>query len=269
VTHRGFRVGSLEVTTLCQGWAPLDLADELPGRQVDWGAERRRYPWAFVGDEAWRWHVHAFAILGGPETVLIDAGLGSFAPYRSWADTVAPDRMLADAEIDPVTVGHVILTHLHTDHAGGAMLEGEPRFPNAVYHVHQADWAHFEGLDDEDEYVARHAMQRVADLGVLDLEPSDRELTPGVRVVHTPGHTPGHRSVVVADRGDTLVLTGDLLHLPAQVMHPEWPSSHDIDPDLGCHSRQEILARARKGRWAVGVSHFAEPFGTVGADGWS
>jgi len=262
-------VGSLEVTTLCQGWAPLAQADELPGRPVDWEAERVRYPWAFSGEDSWRWHVHAFAILGAAGTVLVDTGLGTFAPYRPWAESVSAERMLEDAEVNPATVGHVILTHLHTDHAGGATLEGEPRFANALYHVHPADWSYFEAFDDEDEYVARHAMQRVADLGALDLDPADREVAPGVRVVHTPGHTPGHRSVIVADGGDTLVLTGDLLHLPAQAMHPEWPSSHDIDPDLGCDSRQRLLAQARRDRWAVGVSHFAEPFGTVGADGWT
>ena len=66
-----------------------------------------------------------------------------------------------------------------------------------------------------------------------------------------------------------MLLTGDLLHLPLQVAHPEWPSSHDVDPDTGAISRVSVLARAQGAGWHVAVSHFARPFGHVVADGWS
>jgi glyoxylase-like metal-dependent hydrolase (beta-lactamase superfamily II) len=84
-----------------------------------------------------------------------------------------------------------------------------------------------------------------------------------VRVIHTPGHTPGHRSVVLADGSMTLLLTGDLLHLPIQVAHPQWASSHDEDAELGSQTRTAILNRAREKDWGLAVSHFARPFGTV------
>jgi glyoxylase-like metal-dependent hydrolase (beta-lactamase superfamily II) len=263
------RVGAVSVEVLCQGWAPLPLGEELPGHDLDWAVERARHPWAFGDGETWQWHIHAFAVRSPSGVVLIDTGLGSFDPGALWAESVTPDEAIAAAELDPADVRHVILTHLHTDHAGGAMRAGEPRFPHARYHVHPADWAHFETRDGRGESGARHAMRRLRDLDALSLSPDDGEIARGVSVVHSPGHTPGHRSVVLADGDEHLLLTGDLLHLPAQVAHPDWRSSHDVDAERACGSRVELLARAREGGWKVGVSHFARPFGSVDAEGWA
>ena len=137
--------------------------------------------------------------------------------------------------MEPAEVGHVVLTHLHADHAGGTVgAGGAPRFPNAVYHVHPADWEHFTAEPDPDLYDARLAMEPILVAGMLDLHEDDHEVSPGVHVMHSPGHTPGHRSVLLRDEEATLLLTGDLLHLPIQVEHPDLPSSHDEDPELGC-----------------------------------
>ena len=103
---------------------------------------------------------------------------------------------------------------------------------------------------------------------MLDLHEDDHEVSPGVHVMHSPGHTPGHRSVLLRDEEATLLLTGDLLHLPIQVEHPDLPSSHDEDPELGCASRRVLLDQARRGTWDVAVPHFARPFGHVEETGW-
>jgi glyoxylase-like metal-dependent hydrolase (beta-lactamase superfamily II) len=161
-------------------------------------------------------------------------------------------------------VRHVIHTHLHSDHAGGACRpDGELRFPNAVHHVHPADWDFFAGSNDREDFHGRSAMRRLEELGMLDLDSEDREIAPGVRVLHSPGHTPGHRSVFLADGRSSMLFTGDLLHLPIQVSHPEWLSSHDVEPELGVVSRVELLKRAQEERWGVAVSHFGRPFGGV------
>jgi glyoxylase-like metal-dependent hydrolase (beta-lactamase superfamily II) len=260
------RIGGSEVTVVCEGWAPMKLTDECPGRAVDWAREQESFPWAFSGKTLWQWHVHAFTIRTSAGTVLVDAGVGSFGPYAPWAEDHGSS---AWEGLDPNEVSHVVLTHLHADHAGGGVSsEGEPRFPNATYHVHPGDWEHFGGGADEDGYDARRAMAGLERLGIVDLDGEDREILPGVRVIHTPGHTPGHRSVLLTDSNESLLLTGDLLHLPIQVAHPGWHSSHDVDPAVGSKSREELLRTARDERWLVGVSHFARPFGRVGAVSW-
>jgi glyoxylase-like metal-dependent hydrolase (beta-lactamase superfamily II) len=258
-----FRLGAAEVAVACEGFAPLDLADECPGHDVDWATERTAHPWAFIDGATWPWHVHGFVVRTPGTTIVIDTGLGSFPPYAPWAEQAAGDPW---ADVDLGEVDHVVVTHLHADHAGGTVgPDGGARFPNARYHVHPADRDRFAGEVDAEAYVAGQAMGRLADEGRVALEAGDHEIVPGVRLVHSPGHTPGHRSVVV---GDELVLTGDLLHLPVQAANPTWHSSHDEDPELGARSRAALLGRARDAALLVGVPHFARPFGRIGDGGW-
>jgi glyoxylase-like metal-dependent hydrolase (beta-lactamase superfamily II) len=214
--------------------------------------------------------VHAFLLRTPAGEVLVDTGVGTFGPYAPWAEEAGPD---AWAQVDAAAVRHVVLTHLHADHAGGTVFaDGSPRFANARYHAHPADWEHFGSKphpDGERPYDARAVLEGLAADGTLSLEADDHTVSPGVRVLHTPGHTPGHRSVLLQDGGESLLLTGDLLHLPIQVAHPGWPSSHDVDPSMGSASRAATLGRARDLGWRVAVSHFARPLGRVSADGWS
>lgn len=267
--HDAFRLGEIEVLTVCEGWAPLALSDEAPGHDVDWSAERGAHPWAFDGGEHWPWHVHAFRLRTPAGDVFVDTGVGTFGPYAPWTEHDAN----AWAAVDMDAVRHVVLTHLHADHAGGTVFDdGTPRFPNARYHAHPADWEHFGANPVADEtdrpYDARTVLEGLEADGTLSLEPDDHEVSPGVRVIFTPGHTPGHRSVLLTWEDESLLLTGDLLHLPIQVAHPEWRSSHDVDPDTGSVSRVSVLTRARDLGWLVAVSHFARPFGHVDTDGW-
>jgi len=268
VEHPSIRVGAIEVAVVCEGYAPFDVSGEMPGSKVDWADERRRHPWSFHDERSWAWHIHAFALRTPTGLVLVDAGLSPFPPAEPWAVHTPLERALAERSVDSADVRMVIQTHLHADHAGGTVVGGSPRYPNAVHVAHRADWAFFADWDDEVAYVARHAMQPIADLDLLRLGEEDGEVWPGIRVLHSPGHTPGHRSVLIEDGGDTLLLTGDLLHLPFEVANPGAPSSHDVDVALACRSRADILEEARRRGWQVGVTHFARPFGRVGEHGW-
>jgi glyoxylase-like metal-dependent hydrolase (beta-lactamase superfamily II) len=257
-------VGGIRVRVICEGWGALALADELPGRRIDWTGARERHPWAFDGDGSWPWHVHGFVLtMPSGIQIAVDTGVGDFPPYVPWVDAAID----AWGPVRTEDVRHVIVTHLHADHAGGTVIDGKPAFPNATVHVHEADWSSFAGSTDDD-YVARHAMSVLLEEGMLSITDRDLEILPGIRVHHTPGHTPGHRSVIVRDGEDVLVLTGDLLHTPTQVEHPEWWSSHDEDPQLAAAARRILLWRAGHDGWRVGVPHFARPFGRVGPRGW-
>ena len=257
-------VGQIEVRTICEGFAALPLAQEFPDRDVDWEAQRAAFPWGYHGRDAWAWHVHAFVVDTPNGTVVVDTGVGPYGPYRPWEHWNADPW--AKEDLDAVT--HVALTHLHADHAGGVeATENTPRFPNAAYHLHPSDLRHFEQAHD-DAYVAIRPAERLESLGLLRTSDANHDVVPGVRVIHAPGHTPGHRAVLVRDGDDGVLLSGDLLHQPIQVAERSWFSTHDEDPLLGVASRRVLLWRAFSNGYRVGVSHFAEPFGRIQADRW-
>jgi len=261
--HASAFVGSVEVVPLCDGFAPLPLAEEAPGNQVDWAAQRAAYPWGFADDAHWAWHVHAFLVRTGSGPVLVDTGIGHLGRPPYDVEGRIDDELHA-AGVAPDEIEHVLHTHLHADHAGGATRpSGEPRFPNAIHHVHPADWAEFAGSTDPEDFQGRTAMEVLAEAGMVDLDPDDREVLPGVRGVHAPGHTPGHRSVILEDGGSSMLVTGDLLHLPYQIAHPDWPSGHDRDPAAAASHRVALVGRARDGGWSVAAGHFGAPFGRV------
>jgi glyoxylase-like metal-dependent hydrolase (beta-lactamase superfamily II) len=103
----------------------------------------------------------------------------------------------------------------------------------------------------------------VADRDRLDVTPEDHEIVTGVRVVHAPGHTRGHRAIRIASAGEELLVTGDAVHHPFQVSHPDWPSTHDHDPATGVETRNELLRSSLADDPWVCVPHFGEPFGRV------
>lgn len=265
--HGSVHVGDIEVVVVCEGYAPIDLVEEFPETELAWDAERTKYPWAFHDDTSWAWHVHAFALRTPDGTLLIDTGLGTFRPYRPWASSTPRVEALAAAGVDPTEVVAVALTHLHADHAGGAVVDGQPSFPNAKHHVHPEDWAFF-ASDDATSYTARAGMSVLEDRGQLELRADDHEIVTGVKVVWAPGHTPGHRTVLVTSGEETALLTGDALHTPPQVRLPGAPSNHDEDPEGAIASRERAMHDAREHGWLVAVSHFARPFGRVVEDGW-
>ena len=211
--------------------------------------------------------MHAFALRTPTGVVMIDAGVSPLLPIEPWAEHTPLEGALAAAGVEPQDVKLVLHTHLHADHAGGAVVDGEPRFPNAVHVAHPADWSHFGSGGSA--YNARGPMERLLELDMLDLGADDREVWPGIGVVHAPGHTPGHRTVVLAEGDETVLFAGDLLHTPVQVARPWELGNHDVDADEAARSRAEVVGQAREGAWTVAVSHFARPFGHVGSSGWA
>lgn len=274
--HPAFSLGRYEVVPLCDGWAPLPLDEEMPGVEVDWDAERVRFPWEFPEDDpaSWAWHVHAFLIRGPEHVTLVDTGIGHFG--RSPFDVTSQlDDELGAVGVSPDDVRDVALTHLHADHSGGACRpDGTPRFPNARHHVHPDDWTFFAEQRSPDDFTGRFAMGAVEEAGLLDLDPTDHPIGAGsISLRHAPGHTPGHRVVVLEDGDDTLLLTGDLLHTTPQITHAAARSNHDEDPIAAVEHRSALVGSALTGGWTLGVSHFGHPFGRVTgteeAPGWS
>jgi glyoxylase-like metal-dependent hydrolase (beta-lactamase superfamily II) len=154
------------------------------------------------------------ALIQGPQTILVDTSFLSVE--RTWQIrrrkiTRAPSQellaALASAGARPVVITTVIHTHLHYDHAGNNHL-----LPNARFYVQREElrYALAPTTFDASAYFAPSLGITPDYLGTrFELLDGDAEIAGGVRVITTPGHTPGHQSVVVDTADGRYCITGD------------------------------------------------------------
>jgi N-acyl homoserine lactone hydrolase len=144
--------------------------------------------------------VYAFLLRRGRESLLIDTGIGPpHAEIDSAYRTARRDlrHALAEQDLEPEDVEGVILTHLHFDHVGMAHL-----FPGVPLYVQRAEW---EAACRPNFTVAEWVEFSGANYVLLD---GDDVITPGIRVISTPGHTPGHQSVQVETADGVVLVAG-------------------------------------------------------------
>lgn len=219
------------------------------------------YPDDFT-DDAWRFRAHCFLVRTAGRLTMIDAGIGTAdSAFGRWLGVsgTLPDE-LAALGVAPDDIGDVVLTHVHSDHTGWSTETSPngwaPRFANARYHLHAADVEWMRSFTDEED--RREFAEVIAPLeaaGRLDTSTEDRAVSPGLELRHAPGHTPGHRCVLL-DAGDERVLfTGDLLHFSFQLNDPGFRAPGEHDPDEACRTRAVWLDRAETEGLTLATAH--------------
>ena len=202
--------------------------------------------------------IRALVIESDGRRILVDTCLGNDKqrPVEAWSMRSGPFLDdLAAAGFPPESIDTVLCTHLHVDHVGWntRLVDGEwvPTFPNARYLFADVEWEHWQRDDSGmDEVLRADSIQPVVDAGLVDLVATDARLTADVSLSPTPGHTPGHVSVLIESSGERAVITGDLSHMVCQAAHPEWGSSFDVDPDAGRSDAARVLRHTRRHRRA-------------------
>jgi glyoxylase-like metal-dependent hydrolase (beta-lactamase superfamily II) len=91
----------------------------------------------------------------------------------------------------------------------------------------------------------------------VDLVETDHRICDEVSLVPTRGHTPGHVSVRIASQGEEALITGDFMHHPCQIAHPEWSSTADSDPVEARLTREHMLTHFADAPILVIGTHFA------------
>ncbi|UGB26164.1 MBL fold metallo-hydrolase [Methylorubrum sp. B1-46] len=185
----------------------------------------------------------------GGGVILIDAGSGnSFQPTAGkLADTLETAGVAREA------VTQVVFTHAHPDHLWGAIddFDDSERFPNARYVVPTAEWD-FWTRDDVETMVpdwlkglavgSRRTLKRLE--GKMERRKPGETVAPGLTYVATPGHTPGHASVLVDAGREQILIGGDALsHALISFRRPDWAFGSDLDRDLAIHTRLALLDR--------------------------
>jgi glyoxylase-like metal-dependent hydrolase (beta-lactamase superfamily II) len=256
----------VDVTVLCDavGVFPEAVEEALPG----WTAEHAEWTGRMmpgnVQGAGWWLHFHSYLVTGDAGAVLVDCGIGpAGGEAAEWLGVEGRlPRLLELAGVRSEEIDAVVLTHVHLDHVGWAAEAERPRFRNAEYVVQRDELEHVRGGTMYERMI--RPIEEAGQLRALDGEVWLR----GMRLVPTPGHTPGHQSVVTG----RAVLGGDVLVHPAQARWPELTYVYERDPAQAVTSRRDVLALAAAAGIPIAAAHphaaidsDARPLATPGA----
>jgi glyoxylase-like metal-dependent hydrolase (beta-lactamase superfamily II) len=255
------QIVELDAGDIIQRVIPQATPDEV--RSIDW-----LVPYFATREGALKGLVQSFLIRTADRNILIDTGNGNGKQRTDtpeWSDlqTGFLDR-LADAGADPDDIDLVACTHLHQDHVGWNTISvagsWQPTFPNARYLFAKREFDSAADTEWEDDRAAfADSVRPVVDAGLCRLVGDSDTLAEGVRFTPSPGHTAAHVSVVIESEGQKAIISGDFLHHPVQIAHPEWASVGAAQPEIAAATRLRLLRKISEDASLLIGSHFPDP----------
>ena len=99
----------------------------------------------------------------------------------------------------------------------------------------------------------------IVEAGRAELVANDYALDDEICLHSTPGHTPDHVAVALTSKGQSAVMSGDLMHSPVQCRHPEWQPAADWEPEVAARTRRAFLERYCDTPTLICTAHFPLP----------
>lgn len=260
------RIGNVEVMSLSDGMLEFDLCNFFPTIPNEhWDP----YASHLTGEQKVRFNLGSFLVRADGRTILVDTGLGpkpADAPETPWGQLM---QEFTTYGVKPADIEMVVMTHAHRDHVGwNLMAQGgryTPTFPNARYWVSAKDWEACHNSELQERFPnAPTCVWPLEELGLLQLMDGEYSLTRSLTTIPTPGHTPGHMSILITSQGERALILGDVAHNPAQVHETDWVSRADMDPEETRRTRRSLMERLEREGMVVAAGHFPAPgFGKV------
>jgi len=286
MTHTTWRIGDITITKLVEKEMTTAAGGERSALPDAWPEAILEMPWLiphFANAEGHlHMSIHALLVQTPQARLIVDTCIGNDKPRQ----VPAWDRLATDFLGDLERVGWardsvdgVLCTHLHIDHVGWntMLVDGRwtPTFPRARYYMARAEFAHWaselDGVDltaglapaaikmMDTRAVFSDSVKPIMDAGLAELVELDAAITPGVRLMPTLGHTPGHVSVVIESKGERAVITGDMMHHPCQIGRPDWSAAFDFDAQASKATRRSFFEMFADTPTLIIGTHFAGP----------
>jgi glyoxylase-like metal-dependent hydrolase (beta-lactamase superfamily II) len=263
--HFKFSVGDARVTVVSDGY--FRLPTEGLGVNADHEEVQAFLKRHFLSPDLGYSHTNHLYVEVGDARVLVDVGSGN----RFMENAGELMGNLEAAGIDPYAITHVVITHAHPDHIWG-IRDGfdEAVIPDAQYFLGEAEHDYWmqdglvERVPAEDQQFVLGAVNSIeVDGAEWTLVQDGHEVVPGLTMIGTPGHTPGHMSLRVDSGDQSLIALGDCMtHAYTNFAHPEWYNAFDTDGEQTVATRKRMLDMCAEDRIAILGYHF--PFPGVG-----
>jgi glyoxylase-like metal-dependent hydrolase (beta-lactamase superfamily II) len=202
-------------------------------------------------------------------TILIDSCIGNDKPRPGrpkWNmktdDTYM--RALAAAGTSVGDIDYVMCTHLHVDHVGwNTRLENGkwvPTFPKAKYVFGKTEFDYWAGVHAKTPVpVIEDSVMPIVEAKRCEIVGDEAAIGDHVRILATPGHTPGHSAFRLGRGKDDAVFSGDLMHSPIQTRYPEMSVKFDVDQAEAGKTRRSFLERYCDTDTLCCTAHFPSP----------
>jgi glyoxylase-like metal-dependent hydrolase (beta-lactamase superfamily II) len=275
-----WQVGDVVISRVVETEIPVPYYEKRPFIAAARPEALQAMPWLYPHFVTVEGHlmsaVHALLIEAPGIRIVVDTCIGNDKPRRMTGGQPLNTPFLSslsEAGWPRDSVDAVVCTHLHVDHVGwNTLLEDgkwTPTFPRARYLIGREEYKYWTAHEQpEARAVMGDSVQPIFAAGLAQLVDTDHRISPEVRLVPTPGHTPGHVSVLIESRGATALITGDTLHHPCQFGRPEWSTSFDEDLSQSIATRRALLEEFADRPVLVIGTHFSAPTaGHVQRDG--
>jgi glyoxylase-like metal-dependent hydrolase (beta-lactamase superfamily II) len=201
-------------------------------------------------------------------TILVDSCIGNHKPRaRAMWDMKTDDTYMRALSASGFSVGDidfVMCTHLHVDHVGwNTRLEDGrfvPTFPKARYVFGKTEFDYWTEQNAKTAVPAFvDSVLPIVEANRAEIVRSDYGIGDHMRILPTPGHTPGHAAFTFGRHKDDAVVTGDLMHSPLQMRYPELSPKFDVDPAQAAATRRSFLERYCDTATLCCMAHFPSP----------
>ncbi len=268
-----FTVGDLTIHRIIeQETTFLPALDMLPGLAPDVLTDNRAWmqqTGAIDPQDTLILAFQSYVVKTPHHTILIDSCIGNDKPRPTrpkWNMKTDDIYMhaLAAAGVGVGDIDVVMCTHLHVDHVGwNTRLENGrwvPTFPNARYVFGKAEFDYWTAQNAKAVVPPfADSVLPVVDAKKAEIVTNDYQIGDHVRLLPTPGHTPGHVAFTFGRGKDDAVFSGDLMHSPLQARYPELSAKFDVDQAQAATTRRSFLERYCDTDTLCCTAHFPSP----------